>query len=116
MRDDDLTPALRQSDGKFAKGYSGNKSGKAISAHNFARRCRTYAPRMLELAVKIAENEEHPKQMEAIKFVVERAHGKPPEQIDMKVETQTTWAVLALQAQRVIDQNTPVVDAEVVDA
>lgn len=103
MGDKDLTPTIGRDQGRFVKGMSGNPTGKSLSAHNFAHRCRVLSPRMLELAVAIAEDNEHPQQFSAIKFVVERAHGKPIETVDVTTTQKVSWAALALEAQKAMD-------------
>lgn len=118
MGDKDLTPTTGRDQGRFVKGMVGNPSGKGVTAHAFGRRCRVFGPRMLELAVKIAENEDHPKQMEAIKFVVDRGYGKPIETVDVTTTQKVSWAALALEAQKAMDakEAITVVPTEVVEA
>ena len=85
----DLTPAQRDTNGRFIKGHSGNISGRPTDLKEITELARSKVPRCIELLMQIAENKNEPvfARLAAIQEINNRGLGKAPVSIAMDVAT-----------------------------
>ncbi len=69
--------------GGWKKGQSGNPLGRSSSTEEFLKLVREAAPKAFERMQQIALDVNHQDNFKAIQWIVERAHGKPNQSVEL---------------------------------
>lgn len=67
----------------FKPGQSGNPGGRPKSDSEFLKLVREAAPNALKRMQEIASDKKHFDNFNAVKWILERAHGKPSQSLEV---------------------------------
>jgi hypothetical protein len=85
----------------FPKGVSGNPNGRPVIAEGFVEAMRTRAPQAIALIDEALNSDDHWRQQWAVGQILDRAFGKPRQQLDVTVtDVAQVVALLAARKQR----------------
>jgi uncharacterized protein with WD repeat len=92
-------PDLRESDGKFKKGVSGNPGGRTQNAKELAKIAREYTDEAIQTIVKVMRTADKEKdRTDAADKLLDRGWGKAPQEVKLSGDTENPLQILVDRA------------------
>lgn len=95
-----MEQAIREPNGQFLPGKSGNPSGRPARDNPVKLAARKAGPEMIETLLGIARDADapHASRVAAAREVLDRAYGRPEVNVDMKLQLQRLESLFQVHA------------------